>query len=152
MEDLRLKQLQQCAIHDVRRSLNKFLDNKLEFGDYILFQEYQQDKHDGTQYHYKVTKPILAIYLGCFVADQTLGFNYVRWNNENHTVYVTNEHVTKYPTCKEVEKIESHIEWSDYIDILGHWKIKPRWREIIKSYRQQNLKQNVCSDEIEWGE
>ena len=143
-------ELQQSCITDVRRSLNRFIDAKLEFGDYILFQEYEQGKHDGTQYYYKISKPILAIYLGYFVADQTIGFNYVRWNNENHTVYVTNEHVTKYTTCKEVE-IEQHIEWSDYIDILGHWKHKPKWKEIIKSYRQQNLKQNMLSDEIEWG-
>jgi hypothetical protein len=143
----------QLNIGAVRRSLNCLIGGtaKLEFGDYILFQEYEQGKHDGTQYHYKVSKPILAIYLGCFVADQTIGFNYVRWNNDRHTVYVTNENVTRYPTCKEVSGIEQHIEWSDYIDILGHWKQKPKWKKIIKSYRQQNLKQNISSNEIEWG-
>ena len=40
---------------------------------------------------------------------------------------------------KEVEKIESHIEWNDYIDILGHWTYKPDWKEIIQKYRKQNL-------------
>ena len=129
------------------RSLNTYIRgvNKLEFGDYILFQEYEQDKHDGIQYHYKVSKPILAIYLGRFIADQTLGFNYVQWINENRIVYVT-----KYPTYKEVSGIEQHIEWNDYIDILGHWKQKPNWKEIIKSYRQQNLKQSVSAYEIKW--
>lgn len=135
-----------------KRKLNSFLrgTSKLEFGDFILFQEYEQDKHDGKQYGYKVSKPIMAIYLGCFFADQTLGFNYVRWNNDKHTVYITNEHVKKYPVCKEVEGIEQHIEWSDYIDILGHWKTKPTWKGIIQSYRQQNLKQIIMSDEIDW--
>lgn len=119
-----------------KRKLNTFLNNRLEFGDYILFQEYKY-----TDKEYSVSKPIFAICLGSFIADQTLGFNYVKWINENHTVYITNEFVTKYPVCKEVDKIESHIEWHDYIDILGHWKEKPNWKQIIKSYRQQNLKQ-----------
>jgi hypothetical protein len=136
----------------MKRTLNRFLSetNKLEFGDYILFQEYTHSHHDGEQYYYKVSKPILAIYLGHFVADQTLGFNYVRWNNEQHTVYITNEYVTNKPICKEVQGIENHIEWSDYLDILGHWNQKPKWREIIKCYRQQNLKQIISSDEIDW--
>lgn len=120
------------------RRLNKFIGDtpKLEFGDYILFQEYEQDKHDGKQYHYKISKPILAIYLGCFVADQTIGFNYVRWINEQH---------------HEVNEIEQHIEWNDYIDILGHWKCKPNWKGIIESYRKQNPKQSTSASDIEWG-
>lgn len=137
---------------DIRFSLNTFSNNILEFGDYILFQEYIQVKHDGSQYHYIISKPILAIYLGCFVADQTIGFNYVRWNNDKHTVYVINEHDIKYATCKEVEKIESHIEWNDCIDILGHWKYKPKWRDIIISYRRQNLKQHITESDIKCGE
>jgi hypothetical protein len=134
-----------------KRKLKKFCDeSNLEFGDYILFQEYTQDKHDGTQYHYKVSKPILAIYLGYFVADQAIGFNYVQWNNERHTVYVTNEHVKRYPTCKEVSGIEQHIEWSDYIDILGHWKNKPNWKQIISARRSENSNMNISSNEINW--
>lgn len=131
-----------------KKVLNTFIKcGNLEFGDYILFQEYSQNSSDNTK-TYNVTKPILAIYLGSFVADQTLGFNYVRWNNENHTVYITNEHVTHYPTCKEVEKIESHIEWNDFTDILGHWKNKPTWKEIIKVYRTQNVNSRVKHDEF----
>jgi len=122
-----------------KRKLKTFSynDSKLNFGDYILFQKYDEDIYDCKEDKFKVSKPILAIYLGCFVADQALGFNYVRWNNDQHIVRITNEHVTNYPTCKEVEKIESHIEWRDYIDILGHWTNKPTWKEILKEYRKQ---------------
>lgn len=136
----------------MKRIITPFVNGKfkLEFGDYILFQEYEQGEHDGEEYNYNVTKPILAIYLGCFVADQTLGFNYVRWNNENHLVYVTNEHVTRYALNKQVNEIEHHIEWDDYIDILGHWKNKPNWKEIIVAYRKQNTKEEVNSIEIDW--
>ena len=118
------------------RKLETFSNSNLKFGDYILFQKYDY-LHDYNEY--KISKPILAIYLGSFIADQTLGFNYVKWNNENHSVYITNKHVTNYRVYKEVGKIESHIEWNDYIDILGHWTYKPDWKEIIQKYRKQNL-------------
>jgi hypothetical protein len=124
-------------------------DANYEFGDYLLFQEYE-NVHDSEQQHYKISRPRLVIYLGAFVADQTLGFNYVRWNNENHRVLITNEYVTDYPICKEVHGIEHHIEWDNYIDILGHWKHKPTWKEIIKAYRYQNNNTEISSDEIEW--
>lgn len=131
-----------------KRRLNNFIYGpKMDFGDYVLFQEYRSNARDHTL---RVSRPILAIYLGCFVIDQTLGFNYVKWNNDKHIVYVTNENVTRYPTCKEVSGIDQHIEWMDYIDILGHWKHKPGWKEIIKSYRLQNLNQSVNSDQIQW--
>ena len=131
------------------RKLKTFLNTNLSFGDYILFQEYKQGTHDGKQYIYDISKPILAIYLGYFVADQTLGFNYVRWNNENRVVYITNEFVTKYPSNKQVEQIESHIEWNDYIDILGHWDNKPNWRQILAAYKWQNLDPTTLEDNID---
>jgi hypothetical protein len=125
-----------------KRKLKTFIGNEfigtdnLKFGDYILFQEYTQDRHDGTQYHYKISKPILAIYLGYFVADQTLGFDFIRWNNEDRNT--------------KTQVIEQHIEWSDYIDVLGHWKTKPSWKEIIVAFRQKNPQQDISSDEINW--
>jgi hypothetical protein len=54
--------------------------------------------------------------------------------------------VTNYPTFKEVEEIENHIEWRDYIDILGQWKNKPNWKEIILAYRTQNTKSKMQKD------
>ncbi len=129
------------------RTLNTFLnaDIQLDFGDYLLFQEYRH----GKQNDYNVSKPILCIYLGYFVADQTLGFNYVKWNNHNHRIYITNEHVTNYRACKEVDKINCHIEWSDFIDILGHWKQKPNWKQIIADYRKQNIDTVVNKTQIQ---
>lgn len=136
-----------------KRKLNTFIEHgRMEFGDYILFQEYCQKKHDGKQYHFEVSRPIMAIYLGFFVADQTIGFNYIRWNNDNHSVWVSNEHVKNYRVVKEVDQIECHVEWNDYIDILGHWKNKPGWKEILKAYRKQNLKEKTNESEINWDE
>jgi hypothetical protein len=136
------------------KKLNTFINNcgEIKFGDYILFQEYKPSKHDGEQYHYTLSKPILAIFLGCFEADQTAGFNYVKWNNDNHSVWVTNEHVKNYRTTKQVDDIHSHIEWSNYIDILGHWKTKPNWKQIIESYRKQETRNEILSADIEWND
>lgn len=132
--------------------LNTFLASTgdWKFGDYLLFQEYEQREHDGYEYHYNISKPILAIYLGCFPADQTLGFNYVRWNNDNHIIHITNKWVKNIPTCKQVRGIESHIEWNDYIDLLAHWDYRPTWKEIIASYRNQNRQTKIKSHEIQW--
>ena len=134
------------------KKLNSFIKNlsDLKFGDYILFQEYNQDRYDkeNEQYIHKISKPILVIYLGYFAADQTVGFNYVRWNNDNHTVY--NKVYSNLKDIKEVEEIENHIEWNDYIDILGHWENKPNWKEIISSYRKQELKDEIGENEINW--
>ncbi len=133
------------------KKLNTFIESPdMKFGDYILFQEYVQDKHDGVQYHYKISKPKLVIYLGCFVADQTIGFNYVQWINENHIIKINNEYIKNYKTKKRVDDINCHIEWSDYIDILGYWNHKPTWKEILPTYRKQNINEYVKSDEIDW--
>tara|TARA_R110000772_G_scaffold20466_2_gene56794 strand:- start:88462 stop:88878 length:417 start_codon:yes stop_codon:yes gene_type:complete len=137
----------------MKRKLKTFISSsinlKLKFGDYILFQEYTSNNNNNNNNNFNVSKPILAIYLGMFVADQTIGFNYVKWNNDNHTVYITNEHVTNYPTVKEVEKVESHIEWSDYIDILGVWENRPGWKQILSKYRNQNTDMSVDKEDID---
>lgn len=95
-----------------RTFINEF--KNLAFGDYILFQEY--DKNGD------VSNPIMAIYLGYFTYDQTVGFYYVRWRNENRLI-------------ETQPKIEEHIEWDEHINILGHWSEKPNMKEIMESYR-----------------
>lgn len=99
----------------------------ISFGDYILFQEYKL--HGDT---YTVSNPILVLYIGAFVADQTIGFEYIKWNKDY---------------ANKMNEIGTHIEWNDYIDVLGVWKRKPNWKEILKAYRNQNTKQVIgCND------
>ena len=121
------------------RELNTFLkSNKFKFGDYLLFQEYKYDSHIKL---WAVSKPILAIYLGAWICDQAIAFHYIQHINENHWFV----DVDGYNQPKEVGKVEDHIEWYDYVDILGHWEKRPTWKEIIISYRKQN-KSLVSSD------
>lgn len=120
------------------KTLNSYLgkDKKYNFGDYLLFQEYSQGKHNGKEYEYTISKPILAIFISWFPCDQTIGFEYVKWFNNNR---LPNGSVEVY----------SHIEWSDYIDVLGHWAHKPSWKEILSCYRKQNLNSDTIEQEFE---
>jgi len=137
----------------MERKLNSFISHEnLRFGDFILFQEYNRTIYDGEQYHYKISRPILAIYLGCFVADQTLGFNYVKWNNDNRLITLTSVidgKEFKFKVVKQVEGINYHIEWDDYVDILGSWKNKPSWKEILAAYRKQNTEQTTTETDFD---
>jgi len=129
------------------RKIARFITCKdIKFGDYLLFQEYVQEDHDGEQYSYKVSRPILAIYLGSFIADMALGFNYVKWLNNRRIVKTA----TGYDVFQEVDKIHNHIEWSDCIDILGHWTCRPTWKEILKAYRCQNKETTIKANDFEF--
>lgn len=133
------------------KKINKFSDNcdKLQFGDYILFQEYRSKTVDG-KYEFDVSKPIFAIYLGFFIADMAMSFNYVKWINEKQYDVTTNESGKSYSNIREVSGIDSHFEWSDYIDILGIWKVRPTWKEIISKYRNQETNGSVKEFDIDW--
>jgi len=138
----------------MKRKLNTFISHRvLKFGDYLLFQEYMHKYGDDNKdSYYEVTKPILAIYLGVFVADQAIGFDYVKWNNDNHIIkhkVITGGKEYEIKSTSQAQT-GSHIEWDDYIDILDSWKYRPSWREILEAYRKQNVQQTVSSDDINW--
>ncbi len=112
--------------------LNTVISNDLMVGDFILFQEYNES---DIKDEFSISKPIYAIFLGFFQADQTVGFNYVR--------------VPKYWGANP--EIESHYEWDDYTDLLGSWSIgRPHWNEILKAYRNYNPNKTIKLTEIEW--
>jgi hypothetical protein len=126
----------------MKRKLNTFIENfnKLSFGDFILFQEYKQQNYnfERKEYDYLVSSPILAIYIGWGVFDQTIGFQYILWQKDSKETY-------------DVE-INYHIEWSNYIDILGVWKYKPNWKEILFAWRKYNKNVIIQSNQIDWSE
>jgi hypothetical protein len=120
------------------RRLNTFIEGGLDmkFGDFVLFQEYGQLQHDGTQYHYSVSRPVLAVFVSVQPCDQTVEMVYMPWQNVNR--------FGAYP------RLGAHAEWSNYIDILGRWSHRPTWREILKAYRTLNLCERVVSDQMRW--
>jgi len=136
-----------------KRRLNTLCDNAdLKVGDFILFQEYRQgsyiyteDKSNGN-YQYDVSKPILAIYLGFYVVDQAGAFNYVKWLNNNREK-VTSDTGHKY--MKEIDDMEHHIEWDDFVDILGRWTHRPSQKEILAAYRNYNMDSAIMGYEFE---
>jgi len=126
--------------------LNSFIGceevNKWNFGDYIIFQEYSPT--NDQENIYTISKPVYAIYLGMFVADQTVGFDFIRHVNYNHKFVNKNG----YRQTKNAEHIENHIEWSDYIDILGHFSYRPTWKEILACFRKSNSNDTIKSSQI----
>lgn len=106
----------------------------IRFGDFILFQEYKRLEYDGKQYDYVRRKPCLAIFLGWFVADQTIGFEYTPWRNDAR--------------MWEFSTIEHHIEWDNYTELIAHWKHKPSWKEILPEMRKAKELCQVKEDEM----
>ena len=49
-------------------------------------------------------------------------------------------------------KIETFAEWMEYGDLLGKWKYKPNWKEMLSAYRNMNKDSITHSDEINWNE
>ncbi len=122
-----------------KRKLNTFIKSSKDwkFGDFIIFQEYSEREYDYVekQYNYKISRPITGIFINNFVADQTIGFDFIKWTRD-------------FP--KDQASISCHIEWSDYIDVLGHFKYKPTWKEMLKCFRTQNFDKIIKSNEIDW--
>jgi hypothetical protein len=111
------------------RTLNILMQNLegLKPGDFLLFQIYESDQHREKGHppkHYKVSVPIYAITLGAFVCDQAIGINYVRVPAD--VSYYSDE-----------PKVEVHIEWNDYIDVLGRFEKRPTFRELLSAYRKR---------------
>lgn len=100
-------------------------------GNFILFQEYNPTYKVDRKNAYKVSRPILAVVLDTFVADQTVGFNYVK--------YVPD--FSERPSNTPV--VDCHIEWSTYIDILGLWTQKPSFKEYRDAARNRERKNFV---------
>jgi hypothetical protein len=126
--------------------LNKFTKNleSLSFGNYILFQEIIQS--DESNKICIVSNPILAIYLGWFPADQTVGFNYIKWNNDKRLIRTVDNNYE----IKEVDSIYCHIEWTNYIHMLGIWNNKPNYKEILLAYRTKINNPILLQSEIEF--
>jgi hypothetical protein len=93
----------------------------MEMGDYFLFQNYSSVDNGGSNMY--VSDPELAMFIGYIFMDQALGCRYIPWIKEGFV---------------EDAEIEDHVEWFDFIDILGHWKYKPTYKEILAAYRKKN--------------
>lgn len=113
------------------RTLNTFTNNRFKVGDFILFQEYTSDHSSQT----KVSKPIYAIYMGYDIWDMAALMKYV--------------HVPKeYNTAQSIQLFD-HIEWNDYVDILGHWRSRPKWKSLIKAYRKYEKRALITNSDFE---
>ncbi len=106
-----------------------FYNKTFKFGDFILIQNYKQKHKDG-KYVYVVEKPELGIFLNYFPADQTIGFDYIKWIKDSIPFEID---------FSARDFMSSHYDWDDHLELLGSWKYRPNWEEILESYRKANL-------------
>jgi len=136
---------------DYENILNTFIScsKNWKFGDIILFQEYKQQSYDNEnkRYDYKVGKPKLVSYLKSEVCDQTIGFDYIEYKGD----FFWEKSEKKRDMYPENTK-GIHVEWDDYINILGYWKSMPTFRELLSVYRKYETKKMVNEDDIFWEE
>ena len=114
-------------------------EEELKFGDFILFQNYNNVGIENGQIKYEVDKPAFGIYIEEISTKGSIGFEFIRWRNNNRN----NEIREKF--------VESYIEWEDFVDILGHWNHRPSWKEMLKAYRKQNTEKITFSGQITTG-
>lgn len=101
-------------------------EEKPKFGDWILFRRICKRG---------IGRPILALCVGHTIYDQSLVLEYV----ENYRGFHHNSELLNlstgcyYPVSDNDRKVENVIFWFDDIQILGHWKSKPSFRQLRKS-------------------
>lgn len=98
--------------------------NKIKFGDILLVQESVNEK-------YKQPKLI------CVVAVDV-------WDMACTIFYVDYKSFEQYfMNNKKLDKLEPEIiafpEWGNSMNVLGHWKGMPDFKELLKTYRKQKV-------------
>jgi len=99
----------------------------LKFGKHFMFQIVTRPSEgNGT-----MTKPIIGTFMDYGVADQALEYKFVlptrTWENN----YIQNTTFKNDTMLHDREiKIDSMIEWTDYIYIFGIWDKFPNWKEM----------------------
>lgn len=112
-------------------TINTYSDcsSTLNVGDYILFQTF--DKVNYGKGNVTISKPIYAIYLGGFINEDLIGFNFVRWINPKHKIKFNGMVVGK-----EATRIDYHIEYVNYVHIIKSWKNRPNFNELLTEFRK----------------
>lgn len=104
---------------------NHAVHNDLKFGQYILFKHITSDN--------KISRPILALFMGYNVWDQALVIEFV----EDRKVYMSYHKVITDNYSMTIDSIDIQTEqiqfWTDDIILLGHWKSKPNWKLLKKA-------------------
>lgn len=98
--------------------------NSMEVGQHFIFQKIIDNR---------MSIPIIATFVGYSICDQALEINYIipkRLWEYNKSESIIEEFKIFYLNIAEKLKVESIIEWNDYICIFGIWDKKPTWKEM----------------------
>ena len=91
---------------------------KLQPGDKVLFQ-HCNDKGD-------YSNPQLAIIVGLDIWDQAVAVHFVDYKDF---------HVFYLKEWRE-PKVRDFGEWMEYWNVLGHWHMMPKFKNLLKAYRK----------------
>ena len=91
--------------------------SKLNAGDIVLKQTINVDN--------EYDKPELVIIVGIDIWDMASVVYYTKYKDFNSFLDIEKE-----------PKIYSFPEWSEYWNILGHWKTMPKFKQLLKAIRK----------------
>lgn len=97
--------------------------NKIKPGDIILMQETK----DGIP-----TKPVLIIVVGIDIWDMACAIYYTKYKDFDK---ITAKSIQDYGD--NAPDVYDFGEWMEYWIILGHWHSMPKFKKLLKSYRNK---------------
>lgn len=108
---------------------------KPKIGEWMLFQHIRHNSSNEFGMEWEISRPILGLIVGHTVWDQALVLEYIEewrafhwWNEYKNGDY--------YQAIAERGKEVKHIQfWTDHINVLGHWPVKPSFSQLKKAYK-----------------
>ena len=124
---------------DIDKSKYRDFDyNSLKYGKHFLFQTVAFHVVDGIQ-KYEMSKPILGTFIEYGVVDQAIEYKFIcpprTWelNHRHNNKFGENKDISLYDLDVKVETV---LEWSQFIFIFGIWDKFPDWKEMKTSMKE----------------
>jgi hypothetical protein len=95
--------------------------NDVEMGDWLLFNHIREYK--------TISRPILGLVAGHNIWDQALVLEIVEPRRAFHHNSTINEDY-ETPISLVDQDVQYFIFWDDDIRVIGHWKFKPKVKEL----------------------
>lgn len=129
----------------VKSIFDSTIQHKLEFGDWVIIEYYHLEKNNR-----KVYRPVLATFHSCLPCDQTVEmiFNRAPRTWMNNIKYNPNPNFPTYKSqivdCLHYQGTISVIPWGENdLNIIGHWKQKPKFGELRTALKKSIFYQNL---------
>ena len=132
---------------DIEKSKYRDFDyNKLKYGKHFLFQTVSFDDGVG----YEMSKPIMGTFIEYNVVDQAIEYKLLcpqrtwEYNYRNRTEFQGGIRLYENDI-----KIESILEWGEYVFVFGIWDKYPDWKEMKVAMKESFYYRMSRKDKIE---